>query len=235
SDTGALRIDGTVVAVVTGMTRLAPGGARVHRVSTRAALRVGTHVDAAVDSAVRDATRRHHTATHLLHAALRNRLGAHVRQKGSLVAPDRLRFDFDHFQPLSADDRREVERVVNEQVFLNTPVSTDLKSTEEAIKGGAMALFGEKYGETVRVVSVGDYSVELCGGTHVRATGDIGPFVLTEESGVAAGVRRIEALTGAAAVAFLQDREAVISGATSALGVPAADLPQAIEKLQADS
>src|SRR5690606_1741864 len=191
--------------------------------------------DAAVDSAVRDATRRHHTATHLLHAALRNRLGAHVRQKGSLVAPDRLRFDFDHFQPLSAGDRREIERVVNEQVFLNTPVSTDLKSTEEAIKGGAMALFGEKYGETVRVVSVGDYSVELCGGTHVRATGDIGPFVLTEESGGAAGVRRSEALTGAAAVAFLQDREAVISGATSALGVPAADLPQAIEKLQADS
>src|SRR5690606_20500550 len=119
SDTGALRTGGDTVATVTGMTRVAPGAIRVHRVTTERALRIGMHVDAVVDANVRDATRRHHTATHLLHAALRGRLGTHVRQKGSLVAPDRLRFDFDHFQPLSAADRLDVERAVNEQVFRN--------------------------------------------------------------------------------------------------------------------
>jgi alanyl-tRNA synthetase len=216
------------------MSRVAPGGARVHRVSTERPLRIGDRLDASVDATVRDATRRHHTATHLLHAALRGRLGTHVRQKGSLVAPDRLRFDFDHFQPLSAEERRDVERAVNEQVFLNTPVTTDQKSTEEAIRSGAMALFGEKYGDKVRVVSIGAYSVELCGGTHVRATGDIGPFVVTEEAGVAAGVRRIEALTGDAAVAYLQNRAEALARATDVLGVPAADIAPAIEKLQAE-
>jgi alanyl-tRNA synthetase len=234
SDTGVLRTGDAIAARVTGMSRVVPGGARVHRVSTERPLRIGDRVDASVDAAVRDATRRHHTATHLLHAALRGRLGTHVRQKGSLVAPDRLRFDFDHFQPLSAEERRDVERAVNEHVFLNTPVTTDQKSTEEAIKSGAMALFGEKYGDRVRVVSIGAYSVELCGGTHVRATGDIGPFVVTEEAGVAAGVRRIEALTGDAAVAYLQNRAEALARATDVLGVPAADIAPAIEKLQAE-
>jgi alanyl-tRNA synthetase len=235
SDTGVLRVGDQTVATVTGMFRVAPGAIRVHRITTSQPLAAGARVDAAVNSDLRDATRRHHTATHLLHAALRQRLGAHVRQKGSLVSPERLRFDFDHFQPMTTEDRLEVERAVNEQIYRNTPVVTEEKSTEDAIKAGAMALFGEKYGERVRVVAVAGYSTELCGGTHVRATGDIGPFVITEESGVAAGVRRIEALTGGAAVAHLQSRAQTLERATAALGVPAVDAVATIEKLQAES
>jgi alanyl-tRNA synthetase len=235
SDTGVLRTGGQAVATVTGMGRVAPGAIRVHRITTSQPLTVGTRVDAAVNAEVRNATRRNHTATHLLHAALRARLGTHVRQKGSLVSPDRLRFDFDHFQPMTAEERLEVERAVNEQIYRNTPVVTEEKSTEEAIKAGAMALFGEKYGEKVRVVSIASYSTELCGGIHVRATGDIGPFVLSEESGVAAGVRRIEALTGAGAVAHLQARAQALDRASAALGVPASEAVPTIEKLQAES
>ena len=123
-------------------------------------------------------------------------LGAHVKQAGSLVAPDRLRFDFAHFGPLTRDQLVEIERIVNEQIVRNTPVETEVKNTQDAIAAGAMALFGEKYGDRVRVVSVPDFSTELCGGTHVRATGDIGLFAVVAESGVAAGVRRIEAITG---------------------------------------
>ncbi|MFO7302479.1 MAG: alanine--tRNA ligase [Acidobacteriota bacterium] len=235
SDTGVFRRQGDVIAAVTAMTRVAPGGARVHRVRTTAPLRAGDRVDAVVDAALRDATRRNHTATHLLHAALRARLGTHVRQKGSLVAPDRLRFDFDHFQPLTPEERREIEREVNEQILRNLPVVTEEKPTEEAIRQGAMALFGEKYGDRVRVVSIDGYSLELCGGTHVRATGDIGPFVLTEESSVAAGVRRVEALTGTAAVAWVQERLEALDRTASVLGGVAADeAPEAIEKLQAE-
>jgi alanyl-tRNA synthetase len=171
----------------------------------------------------------------LLQAALRARLGSHVRQAGSLVAPDRLRFDFAHFQALTAEDKLDIERTVNEQVFLNTPVNTDVRATEDAIKAGAMALFGEKYGDHVRVVTIGEFSKELCGGTHVRATGDIGPFVLTEESGVAAGVRRIEALTGAGALAHLQARRAALDRTLDALGVSAEAAPEAIERLQGEA
>ena len=147
-----------------------------------------------------------------------------MRQAGSLVAPDRLRFDFSHFEALTDDDTREIERVVNEHVYGNTPVNTEVRSTEDAIRDGAMALFGEKYGDRVRVVTVPGFSVELCGGTHVRATGDIGPFVITEESGVAAGVRRIEALTGAGAVAYLQARDTALTRTQAALSVPAPEL-----------
>jgi alanyl-tRNA synthetase len=171
----------------------------------------------------------------LLHAALRQQLGSHVRQKGSLVAPDRLRFDFSHAQPLTADDRLAIERVVNEQIYRDAPVTTDVRPTEEAVKSGAMALFGEKYGDTVRVVSIPGFSLELCGGTHVAATGQIGPFVLTEESGVAAGVRRIEALTGAGAVAHLQARVGALHDVTAALGVPEAQAAAAIAKLQGEA
>ena len=235
SDTGVLRAGGDVVATVTGVQRLVQGGVRAHALTATRTLEAGQRVDAEVDVARRDATRRNHTATHLLHAALREALGTHVRQKGSLVAPDRLRFDFDHPQPVSPEERQRIEQAVNAWVVRNVPVTTDVKSTAEAIAAGAMALFGEKYGDTVRVVSIGDYSVELCGGTHVRATGDIGPFVFTEESGVAAGIRRVEALTGLAAVEWIQARTQATQQAAARLGVPPAELPAAIERLQGEA
>jgi alanyl-tRNA synthetase len=235
SDVGTLVSDDAVLADVIGMYRAKPGGPRAHIVRTRARLAKGDAVVARVDVPTRDATRRNHTATHLLHAALRARLGAHVRQAGSLVAPDRLRFDFTHFSALKDDERREIEREVNERIYRNETVGTDVRDTEAAIKAGAMALFGEKYGDRVRVVSIPGFSTELCGGTHVRATGDIGPFVITEESGVAAGVRRIEALTGAGAVAHVQAREALLERTLAALGVPGDQAPDAIARLQAEA
>jgi len=198
-------------------------------------LKKGDKVRAVVDRDRRDAIRRNHTATHLLHAALRQTLGTHVRQAGSLVAPDRLRFDFAHFSAMHDDERATVERIVSAQVFRNTPVRTEVKSTDDAIKGGAMALFGEKYGDKVRVVGIEGFSTELCGGTHVSATGDVGPFVITEESGVAAGVRRIEALTGAGAVAHLQHTQAVLARTLQLLNVPADQAPDAVARLQADA
>ena len=212
-----------------------PNWPRLHQVEVvRGKLRTRDIVTAEVTDEVRDATRRNHTATHLLHAALRQVLGPHVKQAGSLVAPDRLRFDFQHFSPLTTAQRDEIERLVNRQICRNTPVQTDVRSTEEAISAGAMALFGEKYGDRVRVVSVADFSMELCGGTHVRSTGDIGFFVVTEESGVAAGVRRIEALTGAAALAWAQRQRAVVDSVVSALNATPEQAAEAIQRLQAD-
>jgi alanyl-tRNA synthetase len=190
---------------VSGVVRLGPGLPRAHRLEKiEGSLTVRDLVAAEVDSALRDATRRNHTATHLLHAALRKVLGPHVKQAGSLVAPDRLRFDFVHFSALTPAEVQQVERLVNESVLKNETVTTSVRNTQEAIASGAMALFGEKYGDKVRVVSIGDgaFSTELCGGTHVRATGDIGAVLITEESGVAAGVRRIEAVSGLNACAL---------------------------------
>jgi alanyl-tRNA synthetase len=183
-------------AQVLGVLRV-PKWPRLHRVRvTKGVLHQRDIVRAEVPAATRDATRRNHTATHLLHAALRQVLGQHVKQAGSLVAPDRLRFDFVHVSPVTREQSLHIERIVNEQILRNTPVQTDVKDTQDAIAAGAMALFGEKYGEKVRVVSVPGFSVELCGGTHVRLTGDIGLFAIVAESGIAAGVRRIEAMTG---------------------------------------
>jgi alanyl-tRNA synthetase len=235
SDTGELVSESGLRARVTGVRKAPAGFMRAHLVRVIAGeLREGDRVTARVDEPLRDATRRNHTATHLLHAALRRRLGGHVHQKGSLVAPDRLRFDFTHTAALTPDEQRAIEREVNEQIFRNTRVETREERTDEAIRAGAMALFGEKYGDRVRVVTVPGYSVELCGGTHVAATGDIGPFVITEESGVAAGVRRIEALTGAGAVAYLQAREAALDRTLAALNTSADDAAEAVTRLQAE-
>ncbi|MGH9329953.1 MAG: alanine--tRNA ligase [Vicinamibacterales bacterium] len=223
-------------AVVHGLTRLTAGGPRAHRVRVeRGTLRERDLVTAEVDEPTRDATRRNHTATHLLHAALRQVLGGHVKQAGSLVAPDRLRFDFVHFAPIGRAELDRIERIVNEQIYRNTPVQTDVRDTQEAIAGGAMALFGEKYGDRVRVVTIPGFSVELCGGTHCRATGDIGFFVITQESGVAAGVRRIEALTGEGAVRYYEERRDALAGVLDALAVPADQAADAVRRLQAEA
>ncbi|HET6430870.1 alanine--tRNA ligase [Dyella sp.] len=170
-------------------------------------LRRGDAVAARVDQARRQATVLNHSATHLLHAALRNVLGDHVAQKGSLVAPERLRFDFAHFKPMSRDELAEVEALVNAEVRRNAPAEIHDMGYDEAIAFGAMALFGEKYGDRVRVLRMGDFSTELCGGTHVGRTGDIGLFKIVSEAGVASGVRRIEAVTGRGALAYINDEE----------------------------
>ena len=171
-------------------------------------LKVGTRVNVAVDAEARAATAQNHSATHLLQAALRQRLGDQVNQQGSLVDAQRLRFDFSHGQALSEQELADIEALVNAEIWRNSPVQAEEMSMDDARARGAMALFGEKYGDTVRVLTMGDnFSVELCGGTHVRRTGDIGLMKIVSESGIAAGIRRIEALTGAAALAYYRDLE----------------------------
>ena len=237
SDRGRLVHEASgATATVEGLVRVRPGLPRAHRVRvTSGALNVRDIITAEVDAGLRDATRRNHTATHLLHAALRQVLGKHVKQAGSLVSPDRLRFDFVHFQPVTRDEIDRIERIVNEQVVRNTPVETEVRSTQEAISAGAMALFGEKYGDKVRVVSVPGFSMELCGGTHVGATGDIGFFVITAEGGVAAGVRRIEAHTGMGAATWAQHQRSALRQIVDALHVSEDHAVDAIEKMQAEA
>ena len=168
---------------------------------------VGDMIEAKVDSAARARAAYNHSATHLMHAALRKVLGPHVQQKGSLVDPDRTRFDYSHSEPLTAAQIREIENLVNREIRRNAPVEASIMKYDDAIRTGAMALFGEKYGDEVRVLKMGDFSTELCGGTHVRRTGDIGFFKVVSETGIAAGVRRVEAVTADGALAWVQEME----------------------------
>ncbi len=201
---------------------------------TEGELRVGDTVELVVDAERRDAIRRNHSATHLLHWALRTVLGAHVTQKGSLVAPDRLRFDFSHFAPLTPDERRRVEDLVNARVRANLPAETDVLAISEAKKAGAIAFFGEKYGDTVRVLTMGE-SKEFCGGTHVSRTGDIAFFTITEETGVAQGVRRIEAVTGEGAAAYVRKLEHELGAAGEMLRAGLFEVSARVAKLQAEA
>ena len=206
-------------------TQKISGGAFGHSGSLEAGtLKVGDVVTATVESSVRRATMRNHSATHLLHAALRQVLGTHVSQKGSLVNTERTRFDFSHGQAVTADEIAEIERLVNAEVLANHEVGAKLMSFDDAVASGAMALFGEKYGAEVRVLKMGSFSTELCGGTHVTRTGDIGLFKIVSEGGVAAGVRRIEAVTGENAFAFVSELQSKLNTAAAALKTSPADL-----------
>ena len=231
-DQGVLLSGGDVVARVTGV-RAPIRGLSVHSVVTTAPLKAGQSVAGRVDDGLRQATMRNHTATHLMHAALRGILGTHVKQAGSVVAPDRLRFDVTHYTAIDEAERQEVERLVNEEILRNTPVTTKILDLDEALKTGAMALFGEKYTEKVRVVGIGDFSTELCGGTHVNRTGDIGVFKITSESGVAAGVRRFEAITGLGAYDGYRHATDTIARLASTLRVSEPALVASVEKLAA--
>ena len=211
------------------------GGIVLHKSKIeRGVLKVGDEVTAQVDVFKRDATRRNHTATHLVHAALKEVVGTHVKQAGSVVAPNYLRFDFTHYQPLSDAEIGEVEDLVNRYILQNEPVNTNVMAIEEAMRTGAVALFGEKYGADVRVLSVGEgvFSKELCGGTHVRATGDIGSFKITSDEATASGVRRIRAITGFDAFERFREDEKLIDRSLQALRTQRDNLPSAIEKLQ---
>jgi alanyl-tRNA synthetase len=194
------------------------------------ALAIDQSLSAEVDARRRRATMRNHTATHLLHAALRDLVGTHVKQAGSLVAPDRLRFDFSHFQPLDGGAVREIEDLVNEKILEDIPLTSEVMPIDKAIRAGAMALFGEKYGEKVRVIRAGDFSVELCGGTHTSRTGEIGPFRLVSEKGISSGVRRVEALTGENAIRRMQDESDLLRRLEQTIGVPRPDLVEGVEK-----
>ncbi|AWL12520.1 Alanine--tRNA ligase [Saliniradius amylolyticus] len=200
-DTGILEMKGGVFRVTDTQHM---GKAIAHKGVAEVPLKVGDNVNAVIDSERRQAIKLNHSATHLLHAALKQVLGEHVNQKGSLVEPERMRFDFSHFEALTHDEIEQLESVVNEQIRQNHSLETQLMELEQAKAAGAQALFGEKYDDDVRVVSMGPFSMELCGGTHVNQTGDIGLFRIASEAGIASGVRRIEAVTGEAALAFSQ-------------------------------
>ncbi len=229
-DRGELRTDGGRVRVHD--VQKPAGELIVHRGEVvEGQLAVDSTVELAVDPEARAATVRNHSGTHLLHAALREVLGPQAMQKGSLVAPDRLRFDFTHDAPLTPDEARRIEDLVNDWIERNEPARVRETSYDEAIAAGAVAIFEEKYGDRVRVISFGDFSTELCGGTHAGATGDIGLLKLVSESGIAAGVRRIEALTGKGALEHLRAQEETLQALAAKLKTSVPDLPARVEKL----
>ncbi len=193
---------------------------------------VGDRVEAMIDIPQRLSLSKNHTATHLLHASLRQILGDHVKQAGSLVSPDRLRFDFTHFSPVDPSELRQIEVLVNEKIRENIPVQTKITTMEEGITEGAIAIFEEKYGESVRMVTIGDFSKELCGGVHVRFTGEIGLFKIASESSIAAGMRRIEALTGEKAIAHIQEEEELLQEILQLMNSPRKELVEHISRLK---
>ena len=209
-------------------------GLSVHRIATHAPIRVGDTLRAEVAAPLRDATRRNHTATHLLHASLRQVLGTHVKQAGSVVEPGRLRFDFTHYAAMDRAELEEVERLMNEQILKNAQVETNVMPLDQAISTGAMALFGEKYGEQVRVVSVPGFSRELCGGTHVGRTGDIGVCKVVYEGSISAGVRRIEAITGEAALQQYQESTGALKRIAEMMRASEPEVVEHVEKALAD-
>jgi alanyl-tRNA synthetase len=234
-DTGSL-VTATGRAEVVDTTYALPGLVRHHARVVEGSIEPGAEVEAEVDPERRDAIRRNHTGTHLVHWALREVLGPHVKQQGSLVAPDRLRFDFSHFGPVTREELTRVEDLVNASVIGNPPVVTDEMDRTDADRAGAIAFFGDKYGERVRVVHAGQSSVELCGGTHVDTLGAIGPFRIIAEGSIGANTRRIEALTGAPSLAYLRHEEELLGRAAELVRAATADeVPERIERLSAQA
>jgi alanyl-tRNA synthetase len=208
------------------------GKAIAHHGVAKAAVKLNDSVKAEIDSERRENIKRNHSATHLLHAALRNLLGEHVTQKGSLVEADKMRFDFSHFEPVTNEQLAQLEREVNSQIRANLPLQTELMEIDEAKEAGAMALFGEKYDDQVRVVRMGDFSMELCGGTHVKATGDIGLFRITSEGGIASGVRRIEVVTGESAIRYTQQQQSILQNIAGELKTEPNSVAEKVQQLQ---
>jgi len=228
-DTGTLSANGARFDV-SDTQKLGSAFGHIGRV-TEGSITIGDKVNAAIDGERRAAIVLNHSATHLMHAALRKVLGDHVQQKGSLVAPDKLRFDFSHYEPVTPEQLTEIETMVNDQVRSNGAAQTQVLSYDDAIAAGALAFFGEKYGDKVRVLGIGDFSTELCGGTHVTRTGDIGLFKITSESGIASGVRRIEAVTGRGALAWVNGSERTLREAAAVLKGGRDDVPGKLSQL----
>jgi alanyl-tRNA synthetase len=229
-DTGALTAPGTAVRVIDTYSPLR--GVVVHKVEVEfGKLAMNDEVEAHVDSDRRRRIAANHTGTHILHSALRETLGTHVKQAGSLVAPDRLRFDYTHFAPLTDREIQEIEAKINRVVFDNLPVETKVMDLNEAVASGAIAFFGEKYAQQVRVVSIPNVSMELCGGTHTKLTGDVGLFKIVGESSIASGIRRIEALTGFGTYNRLEEDEDIIKDISHTLRAPRGEITRAIQRL----
>ncbi|HEX6237970.1 MAG TPA: alanine--tRNA ligase, partial [Acidimicrobiales bacterium] len=232
-DTGTITTDTGVLDVVD--TTYALPGLHAHTVKVREGhVEVGQQALARIDGERRDAIRRNHTGTHVLHWALRAVLGEHVKQQGSLVAPDRLRFDFSHFEPVTEEQLRRIEDLANAEILSNAPVRHYETTMEEARSRGAIAFFGEKYSDIVRVLEAGEHSIELCGGTHVRRLGDIGPLKVVSEGSIGSNLRRIEAVTGFGPIERLRQEEELVSRAADALGATPEELPTAAEKLRSE-